>query len=345
MNVGLVPAPPSLRDADAPGPSPRDEHLDAVKGVLIVLMVYGHVVHLGSLAALQTDLTRDVYSFHMQVFVILSGYLFHPRLVGRPILQPVLRRLVVPYLVSETLFLAGLTAAVTAGIATTTRAPAGLLDAVAAVVVHPTGPPWFLHALIVLQLGLALARWIAARTPFRHVAFAVVAVLLLGALTQFGYLKRWAAVSFFAGLALAALRAGDHRRLATLIAMVAGATLFVRGTPVAFTVKRLCWDLFVLGALSAGARIVPRGIRGSVAALGRRSLVVVVFHSFVLVATKPLAPLAIAVEPSGLMWSALTTAAGITGSLAAARVVDALGLAPWLFGVERTLRPRAGPAG
>lgn len=71
-------------DVAAPGPSPWGEHLDVVKGVPIVPMLYGHVVDRGSLAALRSDLTRDP-GFHMQVLVVLSGHLLHDRIVPRRI--------------------------------------------------------------------------------------------------------------------------------------------------------------------------------------------------------------------------------------------------------------------
>lgn len=343
MNVHPSHTQPRHRDAVPSTRPPRDERIDFVKGLLIVLTVYGHVDHVGSLAALQVAWTRDIYSFHMQVFVILSGYLFLPRLETRPILEPVLRRLVVPYVVFETLFLVCLMAAAAAGIHTTTRPPRDAAELLVGVLVFPTGPPWFLHALIVVQLTLAGARWIAAKTPFQYVVFAVVAVLLLGALTEFGYLKRWVAVCFFAGLALVALRAGDRRRLATGLAMTAGAMLFVRRTPLVFSALRLLWDLFVLGVLAVGAGSTPRRVLRPVAALGRRSLEVVVLHSFVLVAAKPLAPHFVAVDRTGLSWSALVACAGIAGSLAAAAALERLGLGAHLFGTARGARPGGDP--
>lgn len=58
----------------------RDQRLDTVKGLLIILVVIGHSIEN---FVFQCDTTATlvynaIYSFHMPLFVLLSGYFFNP---------------------------------------------------------------------------------------------------------------------------------------------------------------------------------------------------------------------------------------------------------------------------
>lgn len=63
--------------------SQRNQYLDMVKGVAVLLMVWGHCIQYGYGHAFLTQqafyedvLFRAIYSFHMPLFAIVSGYLF-----------------------------------------------------------------------------------------------------------------------------------------------------------------------------------------------------------------------------------------------------------------------------
>lgn len=60
----------------------RDAYLDIVKGVAIIAVVVGHCIQFGSGAELMkgdffyNDVFRFIYSWHMPLFMLVSGYLF-----------------------------------------------------------------------------------------------------------------------------------------------------------------------------------------------------------------------------------------------------------------------------
>ncbi|MCM1108493.1 MAG: acyltransferase family protein [Clostridium sp.] len=61
----------------------RNQTLDITKGVLILLVVYGHAIQyslgplwLDSLGFFEDPVFRTIYSFHMPLFMLISGYLF-----------------------------------------------------------------------------------------------------------------------------------------------------------------------------------------------------------------------------------------------------------------------------
>lgn len=59
----------------------RNQLLDAVKGVAIILVVLGHAIQqyagLDNRSALDLGFERFIVSFHMPLFVLVSGYLFY----------------------------------------------------------------------------------------------------------------------------------------------------------------------------------------------------------------------------------------------------------------------------
>lgn len=55
----------------------RDETIDVLKGIAILLVVLGHI-------AAAPKLTSVIYSFHMPLFIFISGYLAqHSLLFGK----------------------------------------------------------------------------------------------------------------------------------------------------------------------------------------------------------------------------------------------------------------------
>ena len=49
---------------------------DFVKGIAIVLMVYGHLTMVGSWASWRNHAAAWIYSFHMPLFLMISGMFF-----------------------------------------------------------------------------------------------------------------------------------------------------------------------------------------------------------------------------------------------------------------------------
>ncbi|MCM1070480.1 MAG: acyltransferase family protein [Bacteroides sp.] len=56
----------------------RNLKLDSIKGFLIVLVVFGHFIEPHIDNSLFLGAYLSIYSFHMPLFVILSGYFFNP---------------------------------------------------------------------------------------------------------------------------------------------------------------------------------------------------------------------------------------------------------------------------
>ena len=61
----------------------RNESLDILKGILVLLVVWGHAIQFGfgfeyveKYYCFDDNIYKLIYSFHMPLFMAISGYLF-----------------------------------------------------------------------------------------------------------------------------------------------------------------------------------------------------------------------------------------------------------------------------
>lgn len=59
----------------------RNEIIDIVKGIAILLVVYGHIIQILYIGAgksfFEDNIEKVICSFHMPLFALVSGYLFY----------------------------------------------------------------------------------------------------------------------------------------------------------------------------------------------------------------------------------------------------------------------------
>lgn len=78
--------------------------LSVLQGFAIFLVVLGHVIHGNAIFEWQNSLNRIIYSFHMPLFMCISGYLFHKTQIQKnkpftSMLKNKAIRLLIPYFV------------------------------------------------------------------------------------------------------------------------------------------------------------------------------------------------------------------------------------------------------
>ena len=284
--------------------SDRDPNLDRLRGLLIALVVFGHLIeHDAAQPGPVHDAYRVIYLFHIPLFAGLAGYLTGPD--RRP--YAVLRTLIVPWLLAELIYRA--------------------LDAlVFGLQVPVTTPYWILWFLLSLACWrLVLPGWMAAVPAPVAMAFALG--LLAGGVEWLGYPGSAArTLCFFPFFVLGHAMAARGVTIAQFKGFAVGAgTLIAAALTVAvwpferFDV-RLLYGSVPYAALGLG---LPEGLvaraghyaaalilsaavlslvptRGrALAALGRRSMAVFILHGAVVLALRqiglPSGPAALAV--------------------------------------------------
>jgi fucose 4-O-acetylase-like acetyltransferase len=328
-------AAPGPAPAGSPAPAPREAYFDNVRAVLIVLVVIGHAVE--SVKAPAADaLYAFLYAFHMPAFVLVSGYLSRNWEASARQVRGAVEGLAIPYVVFSVIV-----AAEPALLAGGTFAPRLLA---------PTGPMWFLLALLVWRLAVPVFRWL--RHPLAFAAALALAAPIdaqLDALFSLG--RVLAFLPFFVAGTL--LTRESFRRLGSrgpraagalvLAALAAAALLWHDDVPRSWLRMRGHYPVTAPLLASAGARAAVLAVAALATAavlawgaerrrwytvIGRNSLSVYVLHIAILGALKYLPATA------GLLRGEHSTRWTVLVVLGA----GALGLALGAPGVERALR-------
>ena len=171
--AGLVRMTPTLTKDTAQGlnggsatvvPRPRNNQMDAIKGGAILLVILGHAIQSHVSVFDDNLLFRIIYSFHMPLFMILSGWFAMPEKYWK--LKAAAVRLVLP------VFSWYLILYVVEGQCKTMS----FVELVRRWVVSPDVGLWFLWVLFLCHLWLVLARQLEARIGVS--AYLVGAVVL-----------------------------------------------------------------------------------------------------------------------------------------------------------------------
>lgn len=131
---------------------------DFVKGVAILLMVYGHVIFFGDYAQTLETISKWLSTLRMPLFLIISGFYFRLSNDAMESCHKQLSRVVRPYLIFFTLYLILLTIVNYLNIPTTNEPPKSLWEGLLMVLAFPNGAYWFLHSLILLRFSLLIPR-------------------------------------------------------------------------------------------------------------------------------------------------------------------------------------------
>ncbi len=122
----------------------RVQEIDYLKCIFIILMIIFHLAYIGDKYPYAKQI---VYTFHMSAFLIISGYLANNRKDARNFLRKFLW-IFIPYVCMEAAYTV-MSHFLPVRESVAEIAPAVLIDKV---FLHPMGPYWYLHTLILCSL-------------------------------------------------------------------------------------------------------------------------------------------------------------------------------------------------
>lgn len=303
-------------------PSGRMDEIDYLKCVCILLMVVFHLAYIGDKYPYAKQV---VYTFHMPVFLLISGYLTH---IGKPARQFLRKYLwiFIPYAVMETGYaVASSLLPVRQGLE-----ELSLPAVVEALFVSPVGPYWYLHTLILCALlYYAIFRLVRGQTLTR---FIILGLCLYG-LARLHLLAFENAAYFLGGCILAQSGVQLNRffrpslwAAAPLVLLCAVPENLSRGTLAGVLITYLAACLL----LRFYPLLTPSLRRGSLY-IGRHTLAVLLFSPLFTMLAKGYLPL-LAFDPTGMLFLATATALAVGGSFAIEQAIYRLGLSRYFFG-------------
>lgn len=305
----------------------RIEALDYLKCLFVLLMVAFHLAYFADGYPL---LKQWVYTFHMPGFLLISGYLMR---VDKTLHQfsRTLLWLAVPYLILESSYIT-LSAfmPVRDGIEHLT-----LSTFADKFFLHPLGPYWYLHTLILCGIGYFIV-WKGRNYS------TISRLILLGfyfAGLSFVQLVAWdVSLYFFLGVVIRQSKLSFlqvfHPSWLAFIAL-----LWLGCYPETFHKGSLGGLITVYLVISAALAVFPHllpSIKRAALFLGRNSLALFLFSPIFTMVCK-IFILYLAFDSSRLLFLALSLPLCVLGALSVCRVLDALHLSPWVLGREKAL--------
>lgn len=287
--------------------------IDWLKSVCIVLMVTFHLVYIETTYPYAKE---AVYVFHMPVFLLISGY-FARRTPSATHLRRMLWRIGLPYLLMESAYIVGAAfLPIREHIATLT--PAVFFYHL---FLHPLGPYWFLHTLLLCLLASDLCARIAGeRHPLLRLALFGVCLLVCYA---FSFGAAPLALWYLIGMALA-LYAPDFMRFFRPRWWMAIAAVVLM--PLAIHYKS--WWVFgaatiyaVISSLLAFYPVLPVRARAMMTNIGQHTLPILLFSPLFTFAVKVLGTPLIAIDSTGLLFLVVALPVCIGGSMAIGKML------------------------
>ena len=305
----------------------RIEALDYLKCLFVLLMVAFHLAYFADGYPL---LKQWVYTFHMPGFLLISGYLMR---VDKTLHQfsRTLLWLAVPYLILESSYIT-LSAfmPVRDGIEHLT-----LSTFADKFFLHPLGPYWYLHTLILCGIGYFIVWKGRNYSTISH-------LILLGfyfAGLSFVQLVAWdVSLYFFLGVVIRQSKLSFLQVFRpSWLAFIA--LLWLGCYPETFHKESLGGLITVYLVISAALAVFPHllpSIKRAALFLGRNSLALFLFSPIFTMVCKIFIPY-LAFDSSRVLFLALSLPLCVLGALSVCRVLDALHLSPWVLGREKAL--------
>lgn len=304
--------------------------LDYLKSIFIVLMILFHLIYIGDSYPYAKEV---VYTFHMPIFLILSGYLSPTKKTGKQFTSSVWW-LFVPYAIMETGY-------ILAASFLPVREYVGELSLrmiLTRIFISPVGPYWYLHTLLVCRIThYTIARLFGnkqAPLPF----LITLGICLWGMseglnLINFGY-----AMYFLIGIGIKKCKVEFlsifQPSLWSIIPFVLLCSrqenlLGLKLPGIIITYLAVSLSLWAYPKL-------PEKTKRITCIIGRNTLILLLFSPLFTMLSRIYLPLFM-FDPSGCCFALFTITLTILGSFFIAWVMDKCSFSRWFFGKERVL--------
>lgn len=305
--------------------------LDYLKSVFIVLMILFHLVYIGDT---YPYLKQVVYTFHMPIFLILSGYLSR---VDKNIKQFVISVwwLFLPYSIMEGGY-------VLAASVLPVREQVGdlsIINIIRRILIDPVGPYWYLHTLLLCRVVLYFISRLLQHKLDDLGLMIVVGISFWGISQGFGLMSFSYSMFFLAGVGI------RHFKLDFL-------ALFFPSVWSAVPLMVLCcFPENLMGFNLAGCAIVylmisfllwiypllPLSFVKLSLFVGKNTLCLLLFSPIFTMLSRMYLPLFM-FDTTGICFALFTLVFTVLGCFAITWCMDKLKISPWFFGQKKMLK-------
>lgn len=284
----------------------RDDKLDIVKGICILLMVWGHLPRLGALSDILEVVVRWIYTFHMPIFAFISGWLFGCKsgIMGEVI--KVINRMFKPYFSGAIILSFCYFVASRIGLSTSCNISDSCLGVVKDILMgYGGGALWYLYTIGTFQIFILLTLMIIKKMRRENgsdvFVFLWVSFVLM-ILCKFNLNIRMSILSYFwLGYYMRRFNVNvlemEHSFFAFSV-LVLGLLLFCKDL---IGSMLLIWPMSIFGVILIFSRKISGTMVGKLLGrVGKNTLEILIFHNMIAVGLRPFSKYILKYEPSGV---------------------------------------------
>jgi fucose 4-O-acetylase-like acetyltransferase len=288
----------------------RDPRFDIIKGVCILLMVWAHLPSMGLCEDGLFVAARWIYTFHIPVFCLITGWFFGRKTgVVKEVIM-VLQRMLKPYLTASIISITLYWVAAQMHVETSVSVPFSWRGVCGILGGYGGGALWYLYTFGIAQLLTLIAISVSNKTPKRNAVIESFFVILItgtlsSVLQRFG-LNVWAHfVPYFIVGFIASRHSCCGFELDNRIVLVAGGLICLVSLCYGYTMPYHVSFLFVISIFCVMFKMAERLtcvrlLSQTLQYIGRNTLEILIFHNIVSAGIRPLSKYVLLVEPSGV---------------------------------------------
>lgn len=313
---------------------------DVIKGICIILMVYGHITFVGNFSDIQKKLVNVIYTFHMPLFLIISGYFFKFKSNKLSQLGTLVKTIGIPYIVFISLYLLGLIIIADFGITTNNKPPKDVFNFLEIIFLKPYGGYWFLHSLIVICFVFLFSKFIVPKE--NGILLFVIILSMFLWLDYFEIVALRTSAYFILGYVMKQIP--DRQFKLPYIVMpfllFFSALNYYYLEVFVFGLVEIINCLFIFCVLWSLTGFFETSFVVKILSwIGQNTLIVLVLHALFIQFFKPFQQFFLGMDSSGIFYSLSTTIGTMILSLISAKVFDMMGISKYLFGIENIYKP------
>ncbi len=311
---------------------------DFIKGVAIILMVYGHIIMIGSFKDIQRQAVDLIYTFHMPLFLVVSGFFFS---MGKTSefterVTKLFKNIATPYFIFIFIYLVLLVlVAKFSNIPTNNKPPSSILKFAYNILIHPIGGYWFLHSLFIISFTFF---FINKFFPYNKNSNLFLITLwlfffLLSDVLHIVLLRT--SFYFFLGFIISQFSnktfiTSYYTLFISLLILIF--SVYNRPNIQTFSGYQILWVWAIFTFLWSMVSLMNNtNFVFFFAWIGRNTLIILVLHAFFIVLFKLVKIPILKVDPSGILYSIVVTIFTVLLSIQIERLFDILKLSPYLF--------------
>lgn len=305
----------------------RIDELDYLKCIMIVLMISFHLVYIEELHPYAKQV---VYTFHMPVFMLISGYLMNIAKATKMFLRTMLW-IAVPYIIMESGYT--LMASVLPIREHIDNLTLGVF--LNKLIIDPLGPYWYLHSLILCGITYYA---IFHLSKMQNLANYILLAIIYFLFAKIGIMSLPLSMYFLAGVIIRH-SSFDFLQIFRPSFLALPAIILLIINPENLHSGSIGGALIVYLTVSLCLAIYPflnNRLRDGMLFIGRNTLQILLFSPIFTIICKQLIPF-LSFDPTGLLFIIVALLICISGSLAISWIIDVCKLSRFFIGRDKMI--------